>query len=1063
MQDLTTSFVENTWDSDRLLGLGLRPPSRMTTFGALFFSAMDYRRIPRLFARVLASLGLLLTVGFSSLSAQTGTLLVRVTGPAGPVPNARVEVLFHEEVFQWGDTDLGGVARMVGVPGGTFQVRVQALGFHTQVVGEVRMTPGVSRSVDVELEVAPIELEGITIRTERVQIERENTEFSTTVEAAAIRLLPMTYDARDLVALTPGARPGHIWGGASFQANSYRIDGLSANHPGLGGDLLQPSIYWIDRVEVRGLGAGAEYGGFQGGLVDVTTKSGGNDFEGSIRSTMEHDALTGTNLVGTEIGTEVVGRVDVEGEARGPLIRNELFYFVSGKFVSQNRQALNHLRGVEGQYAPILQEGSEQKVFGKLTWNPGLTHRFEMSGGYTNNQADNYELSGFEAEGATHRFSSPTWFVNGSAREILGSWAVLEARVNHFSRDERSEPYGGQDVPGISTYSLTPPFTAYGNAPLTLRSAPSSTSATAMGTFRLQTGTMEHSIKLGGEVTMGTFLDRRLRNGNMTWLPVNSSRFDPEDPSTWSHTSSNWVPSMWGGEVNLDSDILNAALFAQSSISIGSRVVISPGIRWSQWKGWITPTSGERFLAVEDQGFDPRVGLSVDLVRDGTFVAKAHWGRYHQNMISQMFDRVVGADVFTNQEYWYYTGQRFSDPTTTFTKAERDALAQQGVFRKEGEIILNEMGPVEDYRQPYVDQWLVALEKQFSNWGKVEAIYTRRANKDMVALVDRNRASNYTLFERVRVFDASGSVLPFSGGSVYLQDYYLPNYLLAERLICIESTDCPGSLPIPGLTYADLPSPTWDPDYVLTTAPDGTREFEQFQLNLEIALPSWGASASFVATKLRGNLDNVSGYTDPEGYGAGQYVRVNESVNSYGTLENFADREWKVSFWGALPGQLRGGLFWTFQSGDHYSPQFRLYGLGFFHYRVNTGAMTSTGIPERPGQELDYQLMWPLEGHNIYVGPRGRPVLERRNILDIRLERMFRLKRYDMSASLDWFNVFRSEAITALNTMVNNGPDYGFSTKMSMFGPGIAPNQYYQAPQERVSPTTVRFGVAIFF
>ncbi len=1014
-------------------------------------------------ARILSVLGFLLILGASSLSAQTGILFVRVNGPAGPVPNARVEVLFQEEVFQWGDTDLQGIARVGGIPGGTFQVRVQALGFHTHMEEDVRMTPGASQALEVLLEVAPIELEGLTIRTDRVRIERENTEFSTTVESAAIRLLPMTYDARDLVALTPGARPGHIWGGASFQANSYRIDGLSANHPGLGGDLLQPSIYWIDRIEVKGLGAGAEYGGFQGGLVDVTTKSGGNDFEGSIRSTMEHDALTGSNLVGTEIGTEVVGRLDVEGEARGPIIRNQLFYFVSGKYVTQDRQALNHLRGVEGKYAPIFQEGTEQKVFGKLTWNPGLTHSLEVSGGYTNNQADNHELTGFEAEGATHRYQSPTWFLNGSAREILGSWAVLEGRVNHFSRDERFDPYGGQDVPGLSTYSLTPPFTAYGNAPLTLQSAPSSTSATAMGTFRIQTGTLEHSIKVGGELTQGTFLDRRLRNGGMTWLPVNSSRFDPADPSTWSHSGSSMVPSMWGGEVNLDSDVLNTAVFAQASISVGSRVVLSPGIRYSQLKGWLTPSSGERFLAVQDQGFDPRVGLSVDLVKDGTFVAKAHWGRYHQNMISQMFDRVAGADVFTNQEYWYYRGQRFVDPTTTFTEAERDAMAQQGIFRKEGEIILNETGPVDDYRQPYVDQWLVALEKQINSWGKVEVIYTRRSNKDMVALVDRNRASNYTLFEKVRVFDSTGDILPFSGGSVYLQELYLPNYLLAERLICKQTTDCPDALSIPGLTYADLSRLTWDPDYVLTTAPDGKREFNQFQVNLEIALPNWGASASFVATALEGNLDNVSGYTDPEGYGAGPYVRVNEGVNSHGILENFADREWKVSFWGALPGKLRGGLFWTFQSGDHYSPRFRLYGLGFFQYKVNTGSLSSSGMTEKPGQLLDYRLMWPLEGHDIYVGPRGLPTLTRRNVLDIRLERIFRLQPYDVSVSLDWFNVFRAEGITALNTMVNNGPDYGFNKSASMFGGGISPNQYYEAPQERLSPTTVRLGFAVYF
>jgi hypothetical protein len=190
---------------------------------------------------------------------------------------------------------------------------------------------------------------------------------------------------------------------------------------------------------------------------------------------------------------------------------------------------------------------------------------------------------------------------------------------------------------------------------------------------------------------------------------------------------------------------------------------------------------------------------------------------------------------------------------------------------------------------------------------------------------------------------------------------------------------------------------------------------------------------------------------------------VNEGVNSYGTLENFADREWKVTFWGALPFQMRGGLFWTFQSGDHYSPRFRLYGLGFFNYRVNTGAMTATGIPERPGEVVDYAFMGPLEGHNIFVGPRGLPTLERRNVLDLRLERMFRLQDYDMSVSLDWFNILRAEAITRLNTMVNNGPDYGFPTQASMFGGGIEPNQYYQAPQERVSPTTVRFGLAVYF
>lgn len=1020
-------------------------------------------KLPFPLTALLLAIGLLMSPSY--LAAQSGILFVRVNGPTGPVANATVELLYNLEVLRRTGTDQEGAARMGGLPSGTFDIRVESLGFRTQTVEGVTIVAGTAQAITVLLETAPIEMEGLTITAERIQIQRENTEFATAVEAAAIRLLPMTHTATDLVALTPGARPGFVWGGASFQANNYRVDGLSANHPGMGGDLLQPSIYWIERLEVRGLGSGAEYGGFQGGLIDVITKSGTNDFQGSLRTFFENDLFTGTNLVNTEIGTEVVNRQDIEVEFRGPILRDRLFYFISGKYVNQAKRALNHLPQVDARYAPMSEDVTEGKFFGKLTWNPGPAHELEISGAYTDVRADNYGITGFEASSATHRYTTPTWFVNGSMREVLGAWGILEARVNHFSRDERFDPSRGTEIPGLSTFALTPPYTAYRNAPFTLRSAPSSTSATLLGNFRMKTGELEHLLKVGGEYTRGSFLDQRIRNAEVTWQPVKWSGFDPEDPSTWTQpaTSSRRVASQWGGEVRLDADVSNAALFAQSSISIGSRTIITPGIRWNQWKGWLTPTSGARFQAVEDTGLDPRIGISVDLSSDGTLVAKAHWGRYHQNLMSQMFDRVAGADVFTNEEYWYYQGAPFTDPATSFTVGERNALAQQGLFLKQGEIILNETGPVENYRQPYIDQWLIGLEKQIGNWLKLEALYTRRSNRDMVALVDRNRATNYTRFERVRVYDPSGAVAPFSGGSIYFQEFYLPNNLLVERLECLANEMCPDALPIPGLSAADIPNLTWDPDYVLTTAPDGEREFSQIQFNVEVAVEDWGGSLSFVKTYLEGNLDNVSGYTDPVGYGAGPYVRVNEGVNSYGTLENFADLEWKASAWGALPWQFRGGLFWTIRSGDHYSPQFRLYGLGFFNYRVNTGAMTQSGIPEYSGVEVDYKLMAPLEGHFVYLGPRGKPVLEGQSILDIRVERMFRARGRDWSISLDVFNLLRNEAITQLNTLANNGPDYGFGVAQSMFAPALEPNQYYQAPQARVKPQSLRLGLAVYF
>lgn len=174
----------------------------------------------------------------------------------GPVADATVEVLFRDQVIVRGGTDREGLARLGGLPGGTFEVRVGMLGYETKIVPDVRVEVGGARALGVELTLAPIAMEGLTVQAERVQIRRENAEFSTQVDETAIRLLPMTHEATDLVALTPGARPGQIWGGSNFQANNYRIDGLSANHPGLGGDLLQPSVNWIDRVEAKGWGPG---------------------------------------------------------------------------------------------------------------------------------------------------------------------------------------------------------------------------------------------------------------------------------------------------------------------------------------------------------------------------------------------------------------------------------------------------------------------------------------------------------------------------------------------------------------------------------------------------------------------------------------------------------------------------------------------------------------------------------------------------------------------------------------------------------------------------------------
>ena len=90
---------------------------------------------------------------------------------------------------------------------------------------------------------------------------------------------------------TPGGSNQQLWGGSTDQANDYQLDGVTVNSPGYGGSYLLPNVDWIEELQVKGLGAGAEYGNFQGGVVNIVTKSGGNETHGGVRFYYEDASL----------------------------------------------------------------------------------------------------------------------------------------------------------------------------------------------------------------------------------------------------------------------------------------------------------------------------------------------------------------------------------------------------------------------------------------------------------------------------------------------------------------------------------------------------------------------------------------------------------------------------------------------------------------------------------------------------------------------------------------------------------------------------------------------------
>ena len=133
----------------------------------------------------------------------------------------------------------------------------------------------------------------------------------TRVTSEEISKLPVGTDVDRAVGMAPGARGASLWGAAGAQANSYQLDGVAINNPGIGGAFIQPSIRWIERLEIKGLGADAEQGNYQGGVVNVITKNGSNLRHGSLEASAQSQRLNGSNLIATSLVPEIAGRRQV--------------------------------------------------------------------------------------------------------------------------------------------------------------------------------------------------------------------------------------------------------------------------------------------------------------------------------------------------------------------------------------------------------------------------------------------------------------------------------------------------------------------------------------------------------------------------------------------------------------------------------------------------------------------------------------------------------------------------------------------------------------------------------
>ncbi|HJQ19700.1 MAG TPA: TonB-dependent receptor [Gemmatimonadaceae bacterium] len=972
-----------------------------------------------------------MTVLAGGAAAQSISGTVRDASNVIPGATVRAERADHA-VSRDAVTDSDGRFRIGPLQAGLYYVTARRLGYRTAELLNVRVADGQTVQITVLLTQAPRQLSTISVVTSPTAIDASTTALNVRLDRQFTALLPSARDASSLIALIPGARQGQLWGGAPGVSNNYQLDGVAVNHPGLGGDFLGLSIDWIDALEVRGLGAGAEQGNFQGGVINAVTRTGTNDRRQSLRTNYESQALTATNISANEEGIEQASRREVGGEALGPILRDRLFYFLGGQFVQRDMRSPNLTTSALDDFLATQEARTNARGIAKVTWLSGVGQRVDVIGGFTSDAREHSGINGVDDASATVRLRQPTTYYEIAWNNSSHPRHVFDVRLGGFNATASQLGYHGTDVPGVQVLQIGR-MPSYQNPAFDEIQKPSSISANLSWRTIQHAFGADHELVLGSELTRGRWIDNRTRNGGMTWRPYGGApTFDPFNAATWRA-----VGSDWGGEMHLDSDTRTDAVYAQDYATLGARVTVTPGVRLSRWVGYIRPNCGgialpdcARFEAVRDVAADPRIGIVWDVTGRNTLALRAHWGRYHQAMYSLFFDRVRGANVYSDARF-YYSAPPLSTTTQTFSPPQRDAPGS-GFSPYYDVLTLSESGRVQAYHQPYVDQTLLSAEKTFGPAWKAELVYTHRRNANIVGLVDRNLDLNYSPIYDVSVDHRfiQGQVLDAHGNRLVIPVVFVSNADLYHALhSCGDSGTGPCGA-IAGYTAAD--PLYYDQDIVLSTIPYARRRYDQITATLRTVRDGMSAEGSLTGARLRGNVAGVAGFgTAGNTFTAGPFVRPNESINAFGYLPGALQIEGKVWVTARLPASMQGGLLYTHVLGERFTPSFDI--LGRYQYTDRTGA------------QINPAVFRSVLGQSIFLEPRGSRRLASRDVVDAHLE--WRATRH-ATVQLDLFNAGGANAITLINENIG---DQDERDPTSVFG----------APRMRVAPRSLRIGLRL--
>ncbi|HJP91367.1 MAG TPA: TonB-dependent receptor [Pyrinomonadaceae bacterium] len=296
-------------------------------------------------------------VAHGQQNVTSATLSGRIEDSSGAVVSGANVTATHLETNQQLATtsDYEGWFRFPYLRTGAYDLKIDAPGF-SAISKQLTLTVGQSLDLPVKLEVAGVSAQ-VNINSDVPIVETARTQITETIHPAEIHELPLnSRNYLDLALLVPGVSPTNTGSNQRFAEtsavpgqgisiagqrnlyNSFIVDGVSANDDAadLTGTYYSEEV--IDQFQVVTSGGIAEFGRASGGVVNILTKSGTNDWRGDFYGFFRNQRFDARNpLAPTK---DLLTQAQYGATLSGPLHHNRTFFFTNFEQTRRNYSAV---------------------------------------------------------------------------------------------------------------------------------------------------------------------------------------------------------------------------------------------------------------------------------------------------------------------------------------------------------------------------------------------------------------------------------------------------------------------------------------------------------------------------------------------------------------------------------------------------------------------------------------------------------------------------------------------------------------------------------------------------